>query len=289
MRVAGKAIATESRARHAEAAQGEAGDRAERDREREQMEQRAGDLAAGDRGVDRLQPGLNGNSRDDADHVEEPPGTAPDGTSARNAIGQREQRARAARRRGPPARARRSRRPSPRSRAPPRRARPATPAARRVERHERARPNSISSAARTRTAPPAPSSPPAGRARDEAAHQPRERVLLPLEREHAGREQERHEHQRDRHGDRDREGARASVSAPLTTLGFTSTGEPIALRIGFEMSRLSAASGRSRDLLERVRSGASSGIAADRGLDDRARARRPRMSTSRPGSRIPRR
>ena len=83
----------------------------------------------------------------------------------------------------------------------------------RAPRTGRARP---ASAGRPRTeqtaARPAFSSSSAG-ARHEPAHEPREGVLLALERERAGRQQQRDEHQRDRHRERHRERAERGGAA----------------------------------------------------------------------------
>ena len=88
-------------------------------------------------------------------------------------------------------------------------------------------------------------------------------MLLALEREHPRREQQRHEHQRDHHGDLDAEHVERA-SEPSTTVCLTRTGFAIEARIGLETSRLSAASRAKRETCceRRARRGVAPGSAA---------------------------
>ena len=168
-----------------------------------------------DRRVERLQGGLEReHERDHADHVVGRPPTDPAGTSARRASGS-ESRQRQQRRRPDLPRERADRDPE-------RRRRRAPPPAQRQR--ATAPPGDQSSATKV-PMPASIASPSSERAaggqqhllgdqqrlaRDETPQQPRERVLLALERDAPRRQQHAHEHQRDGHGDDDGEACSAA-------------------------------------------------------------------------------
>ena len=122
-------------------------------------------------------------------------------------------------------------------------------------------------------------------ARHEPAHEAREHALLALERQQAGGQQQRHEHQRERRGDATANWS-SGVLEPPTTVCLTRTGWPIEDRIGLLRSRFSAAR-RAKRLT--CCSGARCGASCGRPFSDcrsasarcagRGSARRPRAGT----------
>ena len=114
--------------------------------------------------------------------------------------------------------------------------------------------------------------------RHEPAHQPREGVLLALERERARRQQQRDEHQRDRHRERHRERAERAARRPSATVALTWIGSPTTFSTSSENERLSRAS-LAKPITCSTRRARASRAAASRCAARGSRSDRSRPST----------